>query len=46
MRRLRAWVMRCAGLFRKEQSSREFAEEMESHILAHVDDNLRLGYEW
>ena len=43
MRRLRAWVMRCAGLFRKEQSSREFAEEMESHILAHVDDNLRLG---
>ena len=43
MRRLRAWLLRCAGLFRKEQGSREFAEEMESHILAHVDDNLRLG---
>jgi predicted permease len=43
MRRLRAWLLRCAGLFRKEQASREFAEEMESHILAHVDDNLRLG---
>ena len=43
MRRLRAWLLRCAGLFRKEEGSREFAEEMESHILAHVDDNLRLG---
>src|ERR1700733_5573310 len=43
MRRLRAWLLRCAGLFRRERGSREFAEEMESHILAHVDDNLRLG---
>jgi hypothetical protein len=36
MRCLRAWLLRCAGLFRKEQGSREFAEEIESHILAHV----------
>ncbi len=43
MRRLRAWLLRCAGLFRKEQQSREFVEEIESHLLAHVEDNLRSG---
>ncbi len=43
MRRLRAWLLRCAGLFRNEQQSREFVEEIESHLLAHVDDNLRSG---
>ena len=43
MRRLRAWLLRCAGLFRKEQQSREFVEEIESHLLAHIEDNLRSG---
>jgi macrolide transport system ATP-binding/permease protein len=43
MRRLRAWLLRCAGLFRKEQQRREFAEEIESHLRAHVEDNLRSG---
>ena len=43
MRRVRAWLLRCIGLFRKEQQSREFAEEMESHLQAHVEDNLRSG---
>ncbi len=27
----------------KSNSSREFAEEIESHLLAHIEDNLRLG---
>jgi len=43
MRRLRALLLRFAGLFRNPQQSREFAEEMEGHLLAHIEDNLRLG---
>ena len=43
MRRLRAWLLRCAGLFRTEQGSRDFAEEIESHLQMHIDDNLRSG---
>ncbi len=43
MRRLRALLLRFAGLFRNPQQSREFAEEMESHLLSHIEDNLRLG---
>jgi predicted permease len=43
MRRLRAWLLRCAGLFRTEQDGREFAEEIEAHLLMHIEDNLRSG---
>jgi predicted permease len=43
MRRLRALLLRFSGLFRNSQQSREFAEEMESHLFAHIEDNLRLG---
>jgi predicted permease len=43
MRRLRAWLLRCAGLFRTEQDGREFAEEIEAHLQMHIDDNLRSG---
>ena len=43
MRRLRALLLRFAGLFRKGQQSREFAEEIDGHLLAHIEDNLRLG---
>ena len=43
MRRLRAILLRFAGLFRNSQQSREFAEEIEGHLLAHIEDNLRLG---
>ena len=43
MRRLRALLLRFAGLFGNSQQNREFAEEMESHLLAHIEDNLRLG---
>jgi len=43
MRRLRAWCMRFAGLYRKDQQDRELAEELESHVRMHIDDNLRCG---
>jgi MacB-like periplasmic core domain len=43
MRYLRAWLSRWAGLFRSEQRSRDFAEEIESHLQMHIEDNLRAG---
>jgi putative ABC transport system permease protein len=32
-----------SGLFRKERHDREFADEMESHLHMHIEDNLRSG---
>jgi predicted permease len=43
MRHLRAWLKRCAGLFRPDQGSRDFADEIESHLQMHIEDNLRAG---
>src|ERR1700732_4301471 len=43
MRGLRAWCSRFAALFRKEQRDRELAEELESHLQMHIEDNLRSG---
>ena len=43
MRHLRAWLLRFKGLFRKDARDREFAEELESHLQMHVDDNIRAG---
>ncbi|HEY8413762.1 MAG TPA: permease prefix domain 1-containing protein, partial [Pyrinomonadaceae bacterium] len=43
MRQLRAWVSRCKGLFRKDARDREFADELESHLQLHIDDNIRAG---
>jgi hypothetical protein len=43
MRRLRALLLRFAGLFHNSRQSGEFAEEIEGHLLAHIEDNLRLG---
>ena len=43
MRRLRTLLLRFAGLFRNPQQGREFAEEIEGHLRAHIEDNLRLG---
>src|SRR6266508_6721466 len=43
MRRLRAWFLRLAGLFNKERREREVAEELESHLQMHMEDNLRRG---
>jgi hypothetical protein len=43
MRRLRAWFLRLGGLFGKERRELELAEEMESHLQMHIEDNLRAG---
>ena len=35
--------MRFGRLFNKRRKDREFAEEIESHLQMHIEDNLRLG---
>jgi hypothetical protein len=43
MRRLRAWFLRLGGSFNKQRRERELAEELESHLRMHIEDNLRAG---
>ncbi|HEY0172182.1 MAG TPA: ABC transporter permease [Pyrinomonadaceae bacterium] len=43
IRQLRGWLVRLAGVFRREACDRELAEELESHIRMHVDDGVRAG---
>jgi putative ABC transport system permease protein len=43
MRALRGFSMRLGELFGKERRDREFAEELESHLQMHIEDNLRTG---
>src|SRR5689334_279629 len=43
MRQLRAWLARFKGLFLKDVRERELADELESHLEMHVDDNIRAG---
>ena len=43
MSRLRGWLLRLGGLFRRDQRERELAAEMESHLQMHIEDNLRSG---
>jgi predicted permease len=43
MKRLRAWCLRFAGLFRKERRESELADELDSHLQLHIEDNLRSG---
>jgi putative ABC transport system permease protein len=43
VRPLRAWLARLGGLFSKEQSDRAFADEVESHLQMHIDDNVHSG---
>jgi putative ABC transport system permease protein len=40
---LRGWPHRFAALFRKPQRDAEFAEELESHLQMHIEENLRKG---
>jgi predicted permease len=42
-RRLRGGLLRLAGLFRKSRDERDLADEMESHLALHIQDNLRSG---
>ena len=43
MKRIRAFFLRFAGLFQKEWGDGELAEEIESHLQLHIEDNLRAG---
>ena len=43
MRQLRAWLLRLKGLFLKGARERELADEIESHLQLHIDDNIRAG---
>jgi predicted permease len=43
MRQLRAWLLRFKGLFLKDARERELADELESHLQMHIDDNIRRG---
>ena len=43
MRQLRAWLARFRGLFLRDDRERELADELESHLQMHIDDNIRAG---
>src|SRR5258708_2450463 len=42
-RRLRAALLRLGGLFHKDRRDRDLADEMDSHLEMHIEDNLRRG---
>ncbi|HKG59361.1 MAG TPA: ABC transporter permease [Pyrinomonadaceae bacterium] len=41
--KLRAWLLRFKGLFLKDARERDLADELESHLQMHIDDNIRAG---
>jgi len=43
MKKLRAMTARVAGLFSAPRREREIADELESHLELHIEDNLRSG---
>ena len=43
MRNLHVLLVRLGGLFRKEKRERDLTVELESHVLMHIEDNLRSG---
>src|SRR5438105_10270105 len=43
MKTLRTFWLRGSALFGKERRDREFADEIESHLQLHIEDNLRSG---
>ena len=43
MRKLRAWFLRLWGQSHRHVQDQEFAEEIESHLQMHIEDNLRSG---
>jgi predicted permease len=43
IRKLRALGLRLVGLFSRERHDRELAEELESHLQMHIEDNIRAG---
>jgi predicted permease len=43
MKSVRAWLLRLAGSFNKDERDRELAAEMDSHLQMHVDENIQRG---
>jgi len=43
VKRLRAWSRRLRGVFQPGDREHEIAEELESHLQLHIDDNLQRG---
>ncbi len=43
MKRLRAWILRMRGIVPSPRRQREMADEIESHVLMHTEDNVRAG---
>jgi predicted permease len=43
MRTLRSWIWRLGGLFHKGRRDLDFAEELDSHLQLHIEDNVRAG---
>jgi putative ABC transport system permease protein len=43
IRQLRGWLARIFSLFNRKQREHEFAEELESHLAMHIEDNMRAG---
>jgi len=43
MKRLRTWIRRLRGVFSPGDREAELTEELESHLLLHIDDNLQRG---
>lgn len=43
MRGLRAWFLRLGGMLRKEQRDHELAEELQSHLEMHIEENMCAG---
>src|SRR5579864_5325995 len=43
MRRIRAFSFRLAGFVNRNRRERELADELESHLQLHIEDNLRAG---
>jgi predicted permease len=43
MRKLRAVLVRLAGVFRKGEDDQAFAQELETHLQMHIEENLQRG---
>ena len=43
MKTLRGWLVRIAGIFSHDRREQQFAQEMESNLQMHIEDNLRAG---
>src|SRR5262245_66322158 len=43
VRQIRGWMARFFGMLSRGRREREFAEELESHLAMHIEDNLHAG---